>query len=108
MLWHKGLPRLYRSASAGFGNLVTMCGIICVVSRPSARPLPLAADILDALDRAIAVAAQGNVAEAGRLVAQADIALRGEAGLGTLIDNITLVSGLISRVDQLDALASDA
>ena len=31
-----------------------MCGIICIVSRPSARPLPLAADLLDALDKAIA------------------------------------------------------
>jgi hypothetical protein len=76
MLWHKGLPRLYRSASAGFGNLDTMCGIICVVSRPSARPLPLAADILDALDRAIAAGTAGNIAESGRLVAEADASLR--------------------------------
>jgi len=85
-----------------------MCGIICVVSRPSARPLPLAADILDALDRAIAAGTAGNIAESGRLVSEADASLRGESGLGTLIDNIALVSGLVSRVDQLDVLASGA
>ena len=85
-----------------------MCGIICVVSRPSARPLPLAADILDALDRAIAAGTAGNIAESGRLVGEADASLRGESGLGTLIDNVALVTGLVSRVDQLDALASGA
>jgi hypothetical protein len=71
MLWHKGLLRLFHSASVGLGNLVTMCGIICVVSRPSARPLPLAADILDALDRAITACTAGNIAESGRLVGEA-------------------------------------
>ena len=99
---------MFRSASAGFGNLVPMCGIICVVSRPSARPLPLAADILDALDRAIAAGTAGNLAESGRLVGEADASLRGESGLGTLIDNVALVAGLVSRVDQLDALAAGA
>ena len=82
-----------------------MCGIICVVSRPSARPLPLAADILDALDRAIAVGHAGNIAECGRVVADADKSLRGESGLGTLIDNIALVAQLNARLDSLDALA---
>ena len=71
-----------------------MCGIICVVSRPSARPLPLAADILDALDRAIAAGQASNIAECGRVVADADKSLRGESGLGTLIDNIALVAQL--------------
>ena len=82
-----------------------MCGIICVVSRPSARPLPLAADILDALDRAIAAGQASNIAECGRVVADADKSLRGESGLGTLIDNIALVAQLNGRLDSLDALA---
>jgi hypothetical protein len=31
-----------------------MCGIIAVLSRPSTRPVPPAADLLELLDRAIA------------------------------------------------------
>ena len=85
-----------------------MCGIICIVSRPSARPLPLAADLLDALDKAIAAGNIGAIAECAAHVAAVDAALRGESGTAALVDNLQLVSGLVSRLDQLDAVALNA
>lgn len=85
-----------------------MCGIICIVSRPSARPLPLAADLLDALEKAIAAGNIGAIAECAAQVAQVDAALRGESGTAVLVDNLQLVSGLVSRLDQLDAIALQA
>ena len=85
-----------------------MCGIICIVSRPSARPLPIAADLLDALDKAITAGNIGAIAECASHVAAVDAALRGESGTAALVDNLQLVSGLVSRLDQLDAIASQA
>lgn len=85
-----------------------MCGIICIVSRPSARPLPIAADLLDALDKAIAAGNIGAIAECASRVAAVDAALRGESGTAALVDNLQLVSGLVSRLDQLDAVALQA
>jgi glucosamine--fructose-6-phosphate aminotransferase (isomerizing) len=85
-----------------------MCGIICIVSRPSARPLPIAADLLDALDKAIAAGNIGAIAECASHVAAVDAALRGESGTAALVDNLQLVSGLVSRLDQLDAVALQA
>lgn len=85
-----------------------MCGIICVVSRPSARPLPLAADILDALDRAIRAGDQAAIAQCSELVSQSDALLRGDAGLGTLFNNAALAAEVVSRVDRLDTISSAA
>jgi len=85
-----------------------MCGIICIVSRPSARPLPLAADLLDALDKAIAAGNIGAIAECAAHVAAVDAALRGESGTAALVDNLQLVAGLVSHLDQLDAIALNA
>ena len=85
-----------------------MCGIICIVSRPSARPLPIAADLLDALDKAITAGNIGAIADCGSHVAAVDAALRGESGTAALVDNLQLVSGLVSRLDQLDAIALNA
>ena len=85
-----------------------MCGIICIVSRPSARPLPIAADLLDALDKAITAGNIGAIAECASHVAAVDAALRGESGTAALVDNLQLVSGLVSRLNQLDAIASQA
>ena len=85
-----------------------MCGIICIVSRPSARPLPIAADLLDALDKAITAGNIGAIAECASHVAAVDAALRGESGTAALVDNLQLVGGLVSRLNQLDAIASQA
>ena len=70
-----------------------MCGIICIVSRPSARPLPVAADLLDALEKSIAAGNIGAIAECATLVAAVDAALRGESGTAALVDNLQLVVG---------------
>lgn len=85
-----------------------MCGIICIVSRPSARPLPIAADLLDALDKAITAGNIGAIAECASHVAAVDAALRGESGTAALVDNLQLVGGLVSRLDRLDAIALQA
>jgi glucosamine--fructose-6-phosphate aminotransferase (isomerizing) len=85
-----------------------MCGIICIVSRPSARPLPLAADLLDALEKSLAAGNIGAIAECATHVAAVDAALRGESGTAALVDNLQLVGGLVSRLDQLDAIALQA
>jgi glucosamine--fructose-6-phosphate aminotransferase (isomerizing) len=85
-----------------------MCGIICIVSRPSARPLPIAADLLDALDKAITAGNIGSIAECATHVAAVDTALRGESGTAALVDNLQLVGGLVSRLDQLEAIALQA
>ncbi|MDA0298053.1 MAG: SIS domain-containing protein [Actinobacteria bacterium] len=85
-----------------------MCGIICIVSRPSARPLPIAADLLDALDKAITAGNIGAIAECASHIAAVDAALRGESGTAALVDNLQLVGGLVSRLDQLDAIALQA
>ncbi|TSA51770.1 MAG: SIS domain-containing protein, partial [Actinobacteria bacterium] len=85
-----------------------MCGIICIVSRPSVRPLPLAADILDALDKAINAGKAGHIDQAATYVAATDMALRGESGTATLVDNLQLISGITVRLDQLDALCVQA
>ena len=85
-----------------------MCGIICIVSRPSARPLPLAADLLDVLEKAITAGNIGAIAQCAAHVALVDAALRGESGTAALVDNLQLVGGLISRLDQLDAIALQA
>ena len=85
-----------------------MCGIICIVSRPSARPLPLAADLLDVLEKAITAGNIGAIAQCAAHVAAVDAALRGESGTAALVDNLQLVGGLISRLDQLDAIALQA
>jgi hypothetical protein len=82
-----------------------MCGIICVVSRPSGRPLPIAADILSALDRAIAAGDKAAIGECAQLVAEADAALRGDAGLGTLYNNAALAAELISRTERLEKIS---
>jgi len=85
-----------------------MCGIICIVSRPSARPLPLTADLLDALEKSIAAGNIGAIAECATHVAAVDAALRGESGTAALVDNLQLVGGLVSRLDQLEAIALQA
>jgi len=79
-----------------------------VVARPSGRSAPHAADLLRQLDAAVKAAASGDIALAGKLVADVDAALRGDAGQITMADNLELSAGVISHVDQLDTLAGAA
>ena len=85
-----------------------MCGIICVVSRPSGRPLPIAADIVRALDQAIAAGDRAAIAECAQIVAEADAALRGDAGLGALYNNAAFAAELVSRVERLERISFTA
>jgi len=87
-----------------------MCGIIAIHSRPSLRPAPTAAEILQGLDLATALdsstdAGIGATADATALV---DVALRGVAGVTALLGRHELITGISARLDQLDAVIADA
>jgi len=79
-----------------------MCGIICVLSRPTKRSTPTSKEILDLLDRALVAASASNIDSAAQLLAQADTLLRGDAGQFCMAENHQLVAGMTSRLDQLD------
>ena len=83
-----------------------MCGIICVLSRPTRRATPTSKEVLELLDRAINAGTQNKIAEVGSLVANADLLLRGDAGQFCLADNHQLVAEMTSRLDQLDAFVT--
>ena len=84
-----------------------MCGIICVLSRPTRRATPTSTEILDLLDRAVNQGAESKIDELAKLVTQADELLRGDAGQFCLADNHQLVAAMTSRLDQLDAVVAD-
>ena len=65
-----------------------MCGIICVVSRQSGRPLPIAADIVRALVQAIAAGDRAAIAEFAKIVAEPDYPLRGVLGLWRCVKKV--------------------
>ena len=83
-----------------------MCGIIGIVSRPSARPVPAAADVIGLLDAA--VAAGDDLESAARSLAAADALLRGDAGIVALAGNLTLASEINARLDRVDSRADAA
>ena len=83
-----------------------MCGIICVLSRPTRRATPTSKEVLELLDSAISAGTQNKIAEVGSLVANADLLLRGDAGQFCLADNHQLVAEMTSRLDQLDAFVT--
>ncbi|MEK7409913.1 MAG: hypothetical protein AAB327_00795 [Actinomycetota bacterium] len=83
-----------------------MCGIICVVTRPTQRSVPNVADLIGRLDESVSAAIAGDIARAAVGVATVDTALRGDAGQLILADNLELAAGIISRVDRLEAVAT--
>ena len=83
-----------------------MCGIICVLSRPTRRATPTSKEILDLLDRAVNQGAESKIDALAKLVTQADELLRGDAGQFCLADNHQLVAAMTSRLDQLDAVVA--
>ena len=83
-----------------------MCGIICVLSRPTRRATPTSNEIIELLDRAISQGADSKIDGLSKLVAQADELLRGDAGQFCLADNHQLVAAMTSRLDQLDAVVT--
>ena len=76
-----------------------MCGIVAIVSRPSSRPAPLAADIIAALDRAVAAP---TLTESATIVGELDRALHGVPGMVALAGRHELIAGIGARLDQLD------
>ena len=77
-----------------------MCGIVAIVSRPSAREVPSPAALLALLDLAVAstalVSATSSVAEVDRL-------LHGVPGVSALVGRHELLAGITARLDQIDA-----
>lgn len=82
-----------------------MCGIICVVTRPTRRSVPDVADLIGQLDESVAAAITGDIALAAKRIEAVDTTLRGDAGQLALAYNLELAAGIIARVDQLEALA---
>lgn len=82
-----------------------MCGIIAIVSRPSARTAPAPDDVLGGLDRAVSLA--GEPRSAAAAVAEVDRALRGEPGVRTLAGRHELVAEIEVRLDRLDAALAE-
>ena len=81
-----------------------MCGIIAVLSRPSTRPVPPAADLLGLLDRAIA---DPSVAGAASLASSCDQLLHGVPGVCALVGRHELIAGLNAKLDQLEARGTE-
>ena len=77
-----------------------MCGIVAIVSRPSTRPVPAASELMALLDAAVAA---GSVGEAAAKVAQVDRLLHGVPGVRALVGRSELITGIVARLDQLDA-----
>jgi glutamine---fructose-6-phosphate transaminase (isomerizing) len=76
-----------------------MCGIIGILSRPSVRPVPQAAELLDLLDRA---AASSALTEITTLVNACDRLLHGVSGVQALVGNRELIASITARLDRLD------
>ena len=77
-----------------------MCGIVAIVSRPSARPVPAASELLQLLDRAVD---SPVLVDAAVSVAEVDRLLKGVPGALALAGRSELVAGITSRLDQIDA-----
>jgi len=84
-----------------------MCGIVCVVSRPSSRSAPSPTTLLADLDAAIAAGRAGDLALCVERAGAADAALRGDAGLATLLDHADLVPAISARAEHLSRIADD-
>jgi glutamine---fructose-6-phosphate transaminase (isomerizing) len=92
-----------------------MCGIVAVVARPSLRPSPTVSEIDALLERAAQACASGDLTLAGTALAEADLALSGEAGMLALVAQPELgervVAGVRSAtgsVEQAAAVAADS
>ncbi len=81
-----------------------MCGIVAIVSRPSSRPTLTAAEVTEALDRAVAAPTLNAAAE---ILSELDRLLHGVPGMLTLVGRHELVAGMAARLDQLDGRIAD-
>ncbi|MFT3852428.1 MAG: SIS domain-containing protein [Ilumatobacteraceae bacterium] len=81
-----------------------MCGIVAVVSRPSSRGVPAAAELIGLLDEAVAAPV---LLDAARAVARVDTLLKGVPGMLALFGDDDLAPAIVARLDQLDARAAE-
>ncbi len=81
-----------------------MCGIVAIASRPTSRPAPSGAELLQGLDAAIAAADHGIAAIAERIEV-VDRLLRGAPGVHALLGHPELVIGITARLDLIDAIS---
>jgi len=93
-----------------------MCGIIAIVRRPTDRPVPAAAEVLDRLDAASRLLEDAHrrlvtgpvapidpdVAGAAMMIAAADETLRGVSGVRALLDGPQLRLAVGNLVDGLE------
>ncbi|MEY2996364.1 MAG: putative glucosamine-6-phosphate synthase, partial [Actinomycetota bacterium] len=82
-----------------------MCGIVALVGRPSARPVPDAADLIARLDAAVDV--RHDIDEATRLLTDVDRLLHGVPGVRALVDQRQLVTTIEDRLDRFDTVITD-
>lgn len=88
-----------------------MCGIVCVVRRPSTRACPAVTELLGQLEQAVAAGQRdgdlvARLRDAGAEVATVDQLLRGVPGVQVLLDHPELPAQLLTHLDALDALVA--
>jgi len=83
-----------------------MCGIVAVLSRPPGRGVPDRDDVLSRLDAAVSCAS--DLDTAAGLLEEVDALLRGDAGIVAMVRDALLRDGIVSRLDEVDALADEA
>jgi len=81
-----------------------MCGIVAIVSRPTDRPTPTAAHVIEALDRAVAAT---TLTAAAQLLGALDTDLHGVPGMLALVGRHELAASMAARFDQLDGRIAD-
>src|SRR6478609_733690 len=74
-----------------------MCGIVAILSRPSTREVPAAAELIRLLDAAVAA---GALADAAQLTARVDSLLKGVPGVLALLADADLGPALIAGLDR--------
>jgi glucosamine--fructose-6-phosphate aminotransferase (isomerizing) len=85
-----------------------MCGIVGIVSKPSTRAVPTGAELVGGLDRALAAVGDGaDLPVVTAAVAAVDALLHGVPGVSALAGHDDLVASIVSRLDQLDAVADE-
>src|SRR5215207_949075 len=89
-----------------------MCGIVAILTRPDGRQDPAPADVLAALDAALAAplppaAPPAVVSTVAGHASRADRLLRGVAGVSVLATRPELRAAVIARLDVLDARADE-
>ncbi len=77
-----------------------MCGIVALVSRPSARPVPAASEVVALLDAA--VADRTDLPRATDILTRVDALLHGVPGVRALIDQRHLVTAIEERLARFD------